>query len=249
MAYAPVGTPRYSAPRLRCATTTPTHRALTDAVRERTAPRIQSLAALCDNASSQARDVTVHAAVARCPGGATTTHAFRCAVRAAADLVTRIPSQRWTLIEADGGADAHGGFLRHVQRLDATAFRLSAAETASLDPQQRVLLEGGIEAVSAVGSGVHVDATGVFVGCTFWAFEEVVLADARLRDAPLAATGSGLSLLSGRLSFTLGATGPCWTVDTACSAALAGAPPRGGVACRRGGRVWRGPALWWPPST
>ena len=63
--------------------------------------------------------------------------------------------------------------------------------------------------------------TGVFVGVE--RFIEV---------SPLfSATGGSLSITSGRLSYTLGLVGPCYSVDTACSSTLA-ALHTGAVAIR-----------------
>ena len=52
--------------------------------------------------------------------------------------------------------------------------------------------------VGVEASGIMMDQTGVF-----------------------SATGASLSITSGRLSYALGLVGPCYSVDTACSSALA----------------------------
>ena len=113
--------------------------------------------------------------------------------------------------------------MRDEHLFDHTAFSVSVSEATAMDPQQRVLLEVGYAALLSAQldrSILSGSLTAVFVGVTMIDF------DGLLRSSPLggtvyAATGAGHSITSGRLSFALGTHGPCLTIDTACSAALA----------------------------
>ena len=106
---------------------------------------------------------------------------------------------------------------------DNTAFGVSSAESAAMDPQQRLLLERGYEALHAARASrgdLLTSLTAIFIGISILDF------DALLQASPLgatvyAATGSSHSIASGRLAYTLGTHGPCLSIDTACSAALA----------------------------
>jgi len=116
----------------------------------------------------------------------------------------------------------HGGFLVNVHDFDCAAFVISPTEVLTMDPQQRLVLELGHNVIYALSgsSGVPRSPTGVFIGITFLAFEEELKASPA-GSTVYATTGSSLSAVSGRLSFTLGIHGPCISIDTACSAALA----------------------------
>ena len=61
-----------------------------------------------------------------------------------------------------------GAFCANVDFFDAGAFRLPGAETTSLDPQVRLLMEETAEAWTAAGPSLHAGGTslvGVYVGC------------------------------------------------------------------------------------
>ena len=106
---------------------------------------------------------------------------------------------------------------------DNGAFSVSLVEARAMDPQQRLLLEECYTALHLSGLSRHSlfeSLTAVFIGISLMDF------DGLLRSSPLgstvyAATGNGHSVASGRLSYSLGMHGPCLSVDTACSAALA----------------------------
>ena len=57
---------------------------------------------------------------------------------------------------------------------------------------------------------------GVFVGV-----EPSGLRDSKVDANVFSASGGALSVTSGRLSYTLGLVGPCYSIDTACASALA----------------------------
>ena len=97
-----------------------------------------------------------------------------------------------------------------------------------MDPQQGLVLGVGYGALRGGGGGAFATRApsvrsaltcadiGVFVGV-----EPSGLSSRR--DAPnvFSASGGALSVTSGRLSYSLGLVGPCYSIDTACASALA----------------------------
>ena len=162
---------------------------------------------------------------------------------ACADAMGSVPLTRWALEEiADTSALTsvqaacvrHGGFVGGAQRFDAAAFSLSLAEAGAMDPQQRLLLELGYAALHG-SSQRRITLMGCDVGVLLgierpdWALAQPPLA----RGSVYAVTGDNVSAAAGRVSFALGLQGPCSSVDTACSSALA-AVHWGGYAIRGG---------------
>ncbi|GAX72978.1 hypothetical protein CEUSTIGMA_g431.t1, partial [Chlamydomonas eustigma] len=127
-----------------------------------------------------------------------------------------------------------GSFIDNAEMFDAAAFGVSDAESALMDPQQRILMECTAEALTPQQSSQARSAApqlyvskekGVFIGASSSDYLRLAAVHGATSSV-FAATAGTLSVISGRLSFTFGLRGPAMTVDTACSSSL--------VACQAG---------------
>ena len=115
-----------------------------------------------------------------------------------------------------------GNFISDIAGFDHSFFRMSPREAASMDPQQRILLETAYQAMESSGYlGSHRresgDPVGVFLGASF-----VEYLDNTSSNPPTAYTSTGTirAFLSGKISYYFGWTGPSEILDTACSSSL-----------------------------
>ena len=166
----------------------------------------------------------------RFPGGAHDAESFADLLWNARDAVTEIPPQRWslnTLYDRDPDQPGkmttrHGAFLADVDQFDAEFFGISPREAASMDPQQRLILEVGWEALENSGrspSSLGGANAGVYLGIANNDYGRALFAHPELIDAYFS-TGNAFSVAAGRLSYLLGLQGPSLAVDTACSSSL-----------------------------
>lgn len=173
----------------------------------------------------------------RFPGGANNPEQYWQLLSEGRDAVVEMESTgRWdmnTYYDADPEAPGkmavrHGGFLQDVDKFDAQFFGISPREAAVLDPQQRLLMEVTWEALENAGivpANLHNSATGVYVGITTSEYEKLCLqADIATQTdnthVAYMGTGNDTCAAAGRLSYSLGLTGPSMSVNTACSSSL-----------------------------
>ncbi len=149
------------------------------------------------------------------------------------DAVRPAPKERWNIdafYSKDENAKGrtyvkNGAFLRWDYRtFDAALFGIAPKEAAIMDPQQRLVLEVSLECLYQAKvdfDALHGSTTGVFIG-GFMLDHMANTAHpiARERLGSHSATSATMTMLSNRLSYTLGLRGPSLTVDTACSSSL-----------------------------
>lgn len=147
------------------------------------------------------------------------------------DAIREVPRHRWNvdaLYDPTPGAagkvySRDGGYIDNVDMFDAAFFGITAREAATMDPQQRVLLEMAWEALEHAGiapASLKGTPTGVFVGVTSADYACLQLEQNHLPDDPYFSSGAALNACAGRVSYVLGLQGPCMAVDTACSSSL-----------------------------
>ncbi|MFM9458621.1 beta-ketoacyl synthase N-terminal-like domain-containing protein, partial [Streptomyces europaeiscabiei] len=98
-------------------------------------------------------------------------------------------------------------------------FGIPPREARGMDPQQRLVLETSWEALERAGirpETMEGSNTGVYLGAMGSDYDRFRNQDLNALDA-YGSMGSAGSVLSGRVSYSLGLRGPAVTVDTACS--------------------------------
>ncbi|MFC4537078.1 SDR family NAD(P)-dependent oxidoreductase, partial [Sphaerisporangium dianthi] len=201
----------------------PTSQAVAEHIAAELAGTVSGAAAPVDvRAASDGEPIAIVSMACRYPGGVRSPEDLWQLVAQGRDGVSEFPSDRGWDMAALYDPDAEkpgksyvnmGGFLYEAAHFDAEFFGISPNEALLMDPQQRLLLESAWEAFERAGidpATLKGSPTGVFAGVMYHDYGV----------GTEAATTSGGSLVSGRVSYVFGLEGPSITVDTACSSSL-----------------------------
>ncbi|HTX98061.1 MAG TPA: polyketide synthase [Mycobacterium sp.] len=165
------------------------------------------------------------------PGGIETTEDYWELLSHGHEALGPFPTDRqWPVRELLAGSRRsgfkqihdRGGFLSGATTFDPEFFGISPREAVAMDPQQRVALRVSWRALE--NSGINPDDlsghdVGCFVGASATGYGPHMASFSPHSGHLLA--GTALSVISGRIAYTLGLTGPALTVDSSCASALA----------------------------
>ncbi|AZO18853.1 amino acid adenylation domain-containing protein [Mesorhizobium sp. M2A.F.Ca.ET.043.05.1.1] len=115
--------------------------------------------------------------------------------------------------------------IRGVDLFDAAFFGISPKEAAWMDPQQRILLETAYQALDHAGYGSREtaeDPVGIFagVGANHYLAEHEAGRDLLDSEKLQIRILNGHDFTATRIAYKLNLTGPCVSVQTACSTSL-----------------------------
>ena len=171
-------------------------------------------------------EIAIIGMACRFPGGINTPEKLWSVVSQGECVIDAPSGRRKSDNDDQSKYTAKAGYLdEDIEALDNRLFRIPPKEAACMDPQQKLVLKTCWELFE--NSGLMPDKQwkkdiGVFIGASQMDFANHVnlqrAADG-IKD-PKDVTGTGLSFISGRVSYYFGLTGPTVTYDSACSSAL-----------------------------
>ncbi|MEV0361023.1 beta-ketoacyl synthase N-terminal-like domain-containing protein, partial [Nocardia sp. NPDC050697] len=162
----------------------------------------------------------------RFPGAANLAE-FWDILREAKNVVAKISEARIRLTDLGrldvGGEALCGGFIAGVDLFDSEFFGISSLEAASLDPQQRLVLEMAWEALEdaqVVPSPASSKNVGVFLGAMSEDYAKLTHDLGEESISSYSFAGLQRSMIANRVSSHLGLTGPSLIVDSGQSSSL-----------------------------
>ncbi|MFO0939502.1 MAG: type I polyketide synthase [Pirellulales bacterium] len=183
----------------------------------------------------------------RLPGGCDDWQTYWSMLESGRDAIMETPADRWNLQKfyvpnktLPGKTQSKwGGYVTNIDQFDAQLFGISPREAASMDPQQRMLLDSAFRALEDAGQPLDRIAgqpVSVFVGISSFDYAVAGLSyqDRGVIDA-YSNTGGSSSIAANRISYCFDLRGPSVAVDTACSSSLVAVH----MACES---IWRGEA-------
>ncbi|MGG4502279.1 condensation domain-containing protein [Paenibacillus polymyxa] len=137
--------------------------------------------------------------------------------------IRTFPSSRLELIrpfldEHNQGPYMPAGYLDEIDTFDAAFFNILPGEAKYMDPQQRMFMETGYEAIEDAGYGgerIRGSRMGVYVGYSEARYKELIES-----DSSTAFVGNFPPVIASRLAYALNLSGPALSVATACSSSL-----------------------------
>jgi len=173
----------------------------------------------------RATEIAIVGCSCRLPAGINDPESLRLFLKSRGNAVRKIPPERLTwpadiTPEAEHVGIDKAAILDDIQSFDAPFFRISPREAATMDPQQRILLElawACLEDAGYDGTSLSGSPTGVFVGASNSDYHEL-LSDTSA-EAHMS-TGTSMAMLANRLSYFFDFRGPSIVIDTACSSSL-----------------------------
>src|SRR6201996_3595382 len=164
------------------------------------------------------------------PGGIDTAEAYWELLVHGREALSPFPTDRgWRIRELLAGSRRNGfkeihdrgGFLTGATTFDPEFFGISPREAVAMDPQQRVALRVSWRALE--NSGINPDDVaghdmGCYLGASATGYGPQMAEFSEYSGHLLA--GTALSVISGRIAYTLGLTGPAVTIDSSCASAL-----------------------------
>jgi mycobactin polyketide synthetase MbtC len=186
---------------------------------------------MSDDTFGAAEPVVIVGMALEAPGGIDTAAGYWELLSQGREALSPFPTDRgWPIRELLAGSrrsgfkEIHdcGGFLSGATTFDPEFFGISPREAVAMDPQQRVALRVSWRALE--NSGINPDDlaghdVGCYVGASATGYGPQ-MANFSPHSGHLLA-GTALSVISGRIAYTLGLTGPALTIDSSCASALA----------------------------
>jgi mycobactin polyketide synthetase MbtC len=184
-----------------------------------------------DDTFGAAEPVVIVGMALEAPGGIDSAAGYWELLSQGREALGRFPTNRgWPIRELFAGSRRSGfkeindcgGFLSGATTFDPEFFGISPREAVAMDPQQRVALRVSWRALE--NSGINPDDlaghdAGCYIGASATGYGPQMATFSPHSGHLLA--GTALSVISGRIAYTLGLTGPALTIDSSCASALA----------------------------